>query len=448
MNHLKSSPQRQPGLSSLAGLPKAPTLLLTALLLAAGGAHATCPSTPPTVLTPVCDGSADDTAALQSMIHAASLNGAPAVIPASPNGCRVTAPLEICSNTTVLQRGLLRAKTTWSAPNASYGLYTIADGATNVRVEGSGIIDGANVNGTSGIVSGGTTLGDYPVAPAYNAKQVVIHGMTVRNMKQWPLRLDGVDNLRVDGVTARDSTYGVEVGHGSRHATLTGLLVSGIVGNCVRFYRGASDSTLTNSIVSACGAAGISVRSDQPGGYATAVASSDITIDGNIAREAQSGIEITSDTGSASSKAINISANQTHHNRSSGISLVACDNCQVTSNMSHHNGSAALAYQPGIFVSNSRNVKVNANTVYNEGQGTTTGLGIVVMNANPSLPASARINVTGNLIYDDQTPKTMTAAIGGSLPVPIVSTGNSLSTSLLDVFTYASGSVQRNYLTP
>lgn len=80
--------------------------------------------------------------------------------------------------------------------------------------------------------------------------------------------------------------------------------------------------------------------------------------------------------------------------------------------------------------------------------GTTTGFGIVLMNANPSLPASMRINVTGNLTYDDQSSKTMTAALGGSLPLPIVSTGNSLSTGLLDAFTYASGSVQRNYLTP
>lgn len=47
-------------------------LLLAVLAAFAGGAHATCPSSPPTVLTPVCDGSADDTAALQSIIHAAS----------------------------------------------------------------------------------------------------------------------------------------------------------------------------------------------------------------------------------------------------------------------------------------------------------------------------------------------------------------------------------------
>lgn len=447
MNHPKSSPQRQPGLSSLAGLPKAPMLLLTALLLAANGAHATCPSTPPTVITPVCDGSADDTVALQSMIHAASLNGAPAVIPASPNGCRVTTRLEVCSNTTVLQRGLLRAKTTWSATSVD-GLYTIATGATAVRIEGGGIIDGANVAGSSGIVAGGASLGAYPVSPAFHASNVVVHGMTVRNMQKWSLRLDGVDNLRVDGVTSQNASNGIDVGHGTRHATLTGLIAKGATGSCVRFYRGASDSTLTNSIVADCGGAGISVFNDQPSGYPAAIASSDITIDGNIVREAQAGIEITSDVGSASSKAINISANQTHHNRSSGISMVACDNCQITSNMSHHNGSAALAYQAGIFVSNSRQVKINANTVYNEGQGTNTGFGIVMMNANPSLPASTRINVTGNLIYDDQATKSMTAAFGGSLPVPIVSTGNSLSTGLLDTFTYASGSVQRNYLTP
>lgn len=451
MNHLTVVPQRQPGLRHLAALPRvpAPRRLLAALLFAAVGAHAACPPSPPsTPPSPICDGSADDTTQLQHLIDEATLNGAPAVIPATPNGCRVTAPLEICSSTTIVQRGLLRAKTSWSAQSAALGMYTIANGAASVRIEGGGIIDGANVSGTSGIVSGGSTLGDYPLAPAFNAERVTIHGMTIRNMQQWPLRLDGVDGLRVDGVTARSSNYGIEIGHGTRFATLTGLLVNDIAGSCVRFYRGVSNSTLTNSIVSDCGGAGISVRGDKPGGYPTAVASSDITVDGNIARESLVGIEVNTGAGSAAAKAINISANQSHHNLTAGISLVACDNCQITSNMSHHNGSAAAAYQPGVFVSNSRNVKVVANTIYNEGQGTTTGFGIVLQDANPSLPASARINVTGNLIYDDQAPKTMGAAFGGTLPVPVVSTGNSLSSGLLDAFFYASGSVQRNYLTP
>ena len=449
MNHLIAGSQRVPGLPHLAGLATAPALrlLLAALLFAAGGAQATCPSTPPTVLTPVCDGSADDTAALQSMIHAASLNGAPAVIPASPNGCRVTAPLEVCSNTAVIQRGLLRAKTSWSASSAAFGIYTIADGATDVRIEGSGIVDGQSVAATSGITAGGATLGDYPSSTP-NARRVTIHGMTLKNMGQWPIRIDGTDDLRIDGVTAKDSHYGIEIGHDTKNAALVNLRVSGIDGICISLYRGVSESTVSNSIVSDCDAVGIYVSADRPGGYAVAHANTNLTIDGNIVREASSGIVVGSAANSAVATGINISANQTHHNRTTGISLLACDNCQITSNMTHHNGSASVAYQPGIFVSNSRNVKVNANTIYNEGQGTTTGFGIVLMDANPSLPASARINVTGNLIYDDQTPKTMTAAFGGTLPVPVVSTGNSLSSGLLDGFTYASGSVQRNYLTP
>ena len=58
------------------------------------------------------------------------------------------------------------------------------------------------------------------------------------------------------------------------------------------------------------------------------------------------------------------------------------------------------------------------------------------------------MNVTGNLIYDDQSPKTMTGAMAGTLAAPIVSTGNSFTTGLIDYFSYAAGSVQRNYLTP
>lgn len=424
-------------------------LLCSLLLLAFGGAaqaQVACSAKTP-MSGPVCDGVTDDTAALNYLIYQASLNGAPAVIPATPNGCRVTAPLQICSNTTVMQRGLLRAKSGWSAAGTPRGMYYIVDGATNVRVEGGGIIDGANLSGTSGITAGSDTLGNYPASGTFNAERVVIHGLTIKNMAQWPIRIAGTDNLRIDGVSARDSYYGVEIGHDTRHATLTGLFVSNIDQQCVKLYRGVSDSTVTNSVIFDCGLPGIQVLTDKPGSYPTAKASANITIDGNIVRESQYGIHVGGAVGSAVATGINISANQTHHNSYLGIGLHPCDNCQITSNMSHHNGNGG-SYQQGIFIGNSRQVKVAANTIYNEGQGSTTGRGIVVMDTVPGLNPSARINITGNLIYDDQTPKTMDGAIGGSLPVPIVSTGNSFSSGLPDYFGYASGSVQRNYSTP
>lgn len=77
---------------------------------------------------------AGDTSALQSMIYVAKFNGAPAMILAMPNGCSVTASLEICSDTAVIQRGLLRAKSDWSASSGAFGMYAIADGATDVRI--------------------------------------------------------------------------------------------------------------------------------------------------------------------------------------------------------------------------------------------------------------------------------------------------------------------------
>jgi hypothetical protein len=432
---------------SARGLVRERLVLFALLTGAAISAHAVCPSTPPTVTTPACDGTADDTSALQSMIHAASLNGAPAVIPASPNGCRVTAPLEVCSNTTVLQRGLLRAKTTWSASSGAYGLYNIADGATDVRIEGGGIIDGQSVSAASGITAGGATLGDYPSSTP-NAQRVTVHGMTIKNMGQWPIRIDGTDNLRIDGVTIKDSHYGIEIGHDTKNAALVNLRVSGIEGSCISLYRGVTESTVSNSLVSDCDSIGIHVFADRPSGYPVAHANANVTVDGNIVRESQAGIVVGSAASTAVATGVNISANQVHHNRTYGIGVVPCDNCQITSNMTHHNGNASASYQPGILVANSRQVKVAANTIYNEGQGTTTGLGIAVIESTPGLPTGARVNVTGNLIYDDQSPKTMTGAMAGSLAAPIVSTGNSFSSGLVDYFSYATGSVQRNYLTP
>jgi hypothetical protein len=429
--------------------PREQALLLASLAGIASAAHAGCPapSATVTVVTPVCDGAADDTSALQSMIYSASLSGAPVVIPASPNGCRVNAPLEVCSNTTVIQRGLLKAKTTWGPGGNPSSLYYIADGATDVRIEGGGIIDGAGVSTTSGITSGGATLGDYPGSTP-NAQRVTIHGMTIANMGQWPIRIDGTDSLRIDGVTARNSYYGIEIGHDTRNAILANLRVRTITGACISLYRGVHDSTVTNSLVRDCGGPGIYVANDRPSGWPVAQANADITIDGNLVSEASVGIQVGSAADGAISTGINITANQTHHNDTYGIGLVPCDNCQVTANMSHHNGNAAASYQPGILVANSRQVKVAANTIYNEGQGTTTGFGVIVIESTSGLPAGARVNVTGNLIYDDQSPKTMAGAMGGSLAAPIVSTGNSFSSGLLDYFSYATGSVQRNYLTP
>jgi hypothetical protein len=420
-------------------------LLLAVLAAFAGGAQAACPSTPPSVTAPICDGSADDTSALQSMIYAAKFNGAPAIIPATPNGCRVTAPLEVCSSTAVIQRGLLRAKSTWSASSAAFGMYTIADGATDVRIEGGGIVDGNNVSTVSGITAGGATLGDYPSSTP-NAQRVTIHGMSLRNMGQWPIRIDGTNDLRIDGVTAKDSYYGIEIGHDTKNAALVNLRVSGIEGDCVRLYRGVSESTVSNSVISDCGDFGIAVLSDQPGGYPSSLANENVTIDGSIVRESRIGIYVVSAAGSPVATGINVSANQAHHNRYNGIGFVRVDNSQITSNMTHHNGHSEAAYQPGILISDSKQVKAAANTIYNEGQGTTTGLGIVVMETGTGV--GARVNVTGNLIYDDQSTQTMVGALGGTLSTPIVSTGNSFSTGLLDYFGYATGSVQRNYLTP
>ncbi|HSX60761.1 MAG TPA: right-handed parallel beta-helix repeat-containing protein [Tahibacter sp.] len=326
-------------------------------------------------------------------------------------------------------------------------MYNLADGATDVRIEGGGIIDGQNVAAASGITAGGPTLGDYPSSTP-NAQRVTIHGMTIKNMGQWPVRIDGTDNLRVDGVTAKDSYYGIEIGHDTKSAALVNLRVSGIDQSCIQLYRGVTESTVSNSVVSDCGSVGIHVFGDRPSGYAVAHANANVTVDGNIVREAHVGIQVGSAASSAVATGINISANQAHHNRNYGIGVVPCDNCQITSNMTHHNGNAAAGYQPGILVANSRQVKVAANTIYNEGQGTTTGLGIAVIETAPGLAAGARINITGNLIYDDQSPKTMTGAMAGTLAAPIVSTGNSFSTGLLDYFSYATGSVQRNYLTP
>ena len=371
---------------------------------------------------PACAGN-DDTAAMQDWLDHASLSRATFVVPSTVQGCKILKPLRVSSNTHVVQHGRVFAGTGYAIPSgesAQSGMYTIVDGAHDVVIEGAGKLDGNFQSQAAGIATAGSANSGY----GSNVTDVALLGLTIENMGRSSVSIGGTAGIRLDGLTVRNSAKGVRIGHGTSRAIATNLWVSWITSDdCFAFLNGATDSSLSSSIVHNC--TGVGVRALTAAGVAAA--NRDLLIDNNIVYAAAIGIQTLSEGAAPSSVGVNVTSNQLHGNAQYGIGLLACDNCQATANLSHLNGSSPNGYQPGIFVSNSRGIKLSSNTVRNEGQGTTTGIGIVLQDTlpGPGRETSQRIVVTGNFIYDDQptTKKTMISPIAG-LTNPVVITGN------------------------
>ena len=235
-------------------------LLLLAAFVVAGGNALPAAASPTCVIpvlpvpAPVCDGVTDDQVALQAMLNAASSTGAPARIPVTPNGCAVSGPLCVNSNTVVIQDGLLKLSGHSFPPGDSqqYGIYTIPREVWNVTIMGNGTIDGGRPLGTEptgcclgGIVAGGPVLGDYDAG----IRDVTIRGLTIRNVPTWAFSIDGTDGVRVDRVTVVNSRFSPQVGHGSKNVIVSGLQSSAVRDIGFAFYRGVSNAIVTNSRV-------------------------------------------------------------------------------------------------------------------------------------------------------------------------------------------------------
>jgi hypothetical protein len=369
---------------------------------------------------PVCDGTTDDSGAMQQWLDYAASTRTTFVVPSTVAGCKITKPLKVQSNTHVVQHGRVFAAVSGyaipSGESAESGMYTIVDGARDVVIEGAGKLDGMSEPQAAGIATAGTANGGF----GSDVADVSLLGLTIENMDRAGVSIGGTAGIRLDGLTVRSSAKGVEIGRGTARAIATNLRISEIANDGFAFLNGAVDSSLSSSIVHDC--TGIGVRALTAAGVAAT--NRDLLIDNNIVYASAIGVQTLSEGSAPSSVGINVTSNQLHGNRQYGVGLLACENCQATSNLSHLNGSSPYGYQPGIFVSNSRGIKLSANTLRNEGQGTTTGYGVVLQDVLSGRAASQRIVVTGNFIYDDQTPKTMFSVIGGTLANPVVITGN------------------------
>lgn len=287
-------------------------------------------------IPPDCDGTGYDTCGLQHLLDHNNPEMTVVEIPVTPTGCKIDGPLYVNSNTHVIQNGLIeQSGYVWPSPAEQVGMYTLLTGTHDVIIEGTGTLDGGHATYSvlpsgcciGGIVSGGPALAE----PGVEINDVTIRGLTIRNIPQWPLELDGVRNLLVDGVTTHDSVNSPGIGHGSEDVIVNNLRVNRIRDVCFSFYRGVENAVISNSIVNECWGGGISVFSDHPLCVGPPLFSKDVVINNNIAYGQNTfgfgsgGFDVNGiGTEGEVNESVSMTFNIAHNHASQGFALTPC----------------------------------------------------------------------------------------------------------------------------
>jgi hypothetical protein len=342
-----------------------PTYNNGAVLISAGSF-----SVPPAmgIGLPKGDGITDDTQAVQNLLDAGgNISLAKTYL--------VSAPLLVGSNTVITLNGKILLKPGFSPSNLQlgtgifreqWGILQIKNGSSNVVIQGSGTIDGnkaaqnANLCCVGGVVAGGPLMGDYQA----NISNVTVRGLTIQNIPQWPVSIDGTNGVVLDSLIIKNGGNSVQFAHGTTNGKASNLNISGINDIGFAFYNKVSASSIVNSCITQTRGCGISVISDNPyniddnGGQ-----NHDILIQNNLSYANHGGIDTFNNfpdqpnNGSQYRRSYNVAVvgNRTFQNDISfpnGIDLAICDNCSASNNST----TAVSVFQIGIgvFIMNSK----------------------------------------------------------------------------------------------
>jgi hypothetical protein len=323
----------------------------------------------------------------------------------------VATALTVPSNADLELDGLLKL-----APGATTSFITIS--GSNLRISGTGTIDG-NKSAAPGASAGITTSG--------TPSNITLEDITITNCVNWPFNLNGSGH-RVRGVRASNSGHSCEFVVGAVDCHAEGLSISGIGDVGFSFYGGNTDCSITGSRVTGCRGQGISVLSD----LAQSGANTRIVISGNICTyNGYEGISVQdSNSGASTESYINVTGNICLYNSQvsnvSSIDVLNGKGVRIANNICGLGGTS-LGPSFGITVDvNSSRCTVSGNTVFNEGQGTTAGVGIVILGSYTV--------VSDNYVYDDQSTKTLQHAFSGTAGVGCVFTNNRMGPTLGTAF--------------
>ena len=347
------------------------------------------------------DGTTDDTAAIQSVLNAYA-GKAVVFIPDTGNSYRVS-KLAVPSGADLLIHGTVMAL---PGTDVVFDLNNVH----NVTMRGHGTIDGGFTTPTSGLnvcinTHGGTS-------------NVNISGLTLQNSTNFGLAVTASSYVYVDSVRILNCVNANGF-NWSQHCWITRSYISGsTVSNddAWAFYGACNDCGISDCEITGARVSGISVYADGTiGNGTTGNPATNIVIANNISHDNQeNGIEVRSREPPIILHAgIIITGNRCYAN--SQHADAQCADIWVSSaqgvtisgnNLSGSGGGTYPAW--GIWVGqHASHVHISGNTIYNEGTGTTLGVGIYLQIPNYVL-------ISGNYIYDDQTPQTMATGIDGS----------------------------------
>jgi hypothetical protein len=350
-----------------------------------------------------CDGSSDDTLAIQTAVTA--LAGAARVV--IPNGktCTVSG-INVPSNTYLVIDGTLKMRT--GVNKQSSGVILLTSSPSNVTVDGGGIIDG-NSSGQSD----GPQAGIY----AFNATNVHISGITVQNTQSWPINVVASNAVWIDKVNVLNGGNSTEFAQGTHNARITNCSISGTADYGFAFYGGVYDAEISGCLVSGTGADGVAVLNDT----GAAAPCNDILIANNILTGNQAnGVGVRTDNGLRTKhSAITIVGNHVYGNNQSntngygGIYLQQGNQISVKNNTIHNDGNGKNS-SIGISLGSAVEYpSVIGNTIYNEGIGSGLGIGV-------SFGGATQVYVTANHCYTQQAFVTLAHCTNGLITSGLV----------------------------
>lgn len=361
----------------------------------------------------VGDGTTDDSAAIQAALNAAAGLCA-CFFPNTGSQCIISLTINVPSNSTIFLFGTVKLATHSNRDMLSLG--------SNVSITGTGTLDGNRANQNPTPTQGCAGIGTYMVSNIY------IGGIMVTNCYLWSVNIVATSHATLENCTFNNSGSSVEFAQGSSRCWAVGCRISGIADEGFAFYGGVVDSGITRcTVYGSTAASGISVLNDS----AQIAACQRISIShNNCYGNWLAGIDVATGPGAtAAHHDINITGNILHGNAlipggyrgvgfNNAVGLVIANN-QI---FNDGNGSA----NNGLCIGAScKRFTISGNDVHNEGQGSTNGIGIYVVNG------ASRLVFIGNQVYDDQTPKTMVYALGGTATSGVIAMNAVLGPSYL-----------------
>ncbi len=360
----------------------------------------------------LCDGTTNDATAIQAVVTAAANVGI-VYIPPKATACMLGATVTLPSNTHITVDGILKLQ---NAVNDS--VLTMAVGASNVTLDGHGILDGNRANQSADMSAGFFST---------SGSNLTIRDVRVQHTRNSPIHVVGMNKCLVENVTSSDSGNSFSFAGATTNCWAISNHIDTNDDISLAFYGGTNFSGAIGNTVTNGGADGIGVLNDtaQPN------PSHDLVISGNTVTGSQiAGVGVVRAAG-GNAPHFNISitgnvltSNGQGNNGFGGVRVVGSTSVSIVGNMISNDGNGSGGASGVNISGTTAEILVTGNSIKNEGQGGTNGTGIVVGSS------CTRCTYTDNAISDSQASKTMAFGFNGTLGTLNVVADNTVSATI------------------